>query len=121
VAGEHHVDEVERVCDSAVILGAGRVLAAGPLDDLRARVGGWHVEVVTGSDRLAAALTAVGATVHAEDGRLRVEGIDTAQPIRDAIADLGLGLVRLQRRRLSLEDVFLEAGVYDRPADAEQR
>ena len=31
-------------------------------------------------------------------------------PIRDAVADLGLALVRLERRRLSLEDVFLEAG-----------
>jgi hypothetical protein len=32
--------------------------------------------------------------------------------VRDMVATLGLALVRLERRRLTLEDVFLEAGVY---------
>jgi hypothetical protein len=42
--------------------------------------------------------------------------VASADVVRDAVADLGLGLVRLHRRRLSLEDVFLEAGVYDTTA-----
>jgi ABC-2 type transport system ATP-binding protein len=111
----HLLDEVERVCDGAVILGDGRVIASGALDDLRARVGGWLVEVEQGADRLAAALAAAGAAVTDEGRRLRVEGIASADPVRDAVAGLGLALVRLQRRRLSLEDVFLEAGMFDRP------
>jgi ABC-2 type transport system ATP-binding protein len=115
VLSSHLLDEVERVCDAAVILGEGRVLASGPLDSLRARVGGWHVEVEGSTEALEAALRAAGAEVRAEGVRLRVEGIATAEPIRDAVAQLGLGLVRLQRRRLSLEDVFLEAGVYGSP------
>jgi ABC-2 type transport system ATP-binding protein len=112
VLSSHLLDEVERVCDGAVILGDGRVLAQGPLDDLRARVGGWEVEVEAEEERLSAALTARGATVRRAGARLRIEGVEGADAIRDAVADLGLALVRLQRRRLSLEDVFLEAGVY---------
>jgi ABC-2 type transport system ATP-binding protein len=108
----HLLDEVERVCDGAVILVDGRVAAAGPLAELRTGVGGWYVEVEAGIDQLAAALQRAGATVTADGRRILVEGIDSAAVVRDIVANLGLGLVRLERRRLTLEDVFLEAGVY---------
>jgi ABC-2 type transport system ATP-binding protein len=108
----HLLDEVERVCDSAVILVDGRVAAAGPLDELRTGVGGWYVEVEAELEQLAAALRRAGATVTPDGRRILVEGVESAAIVRDAVADLGLGLVRLERRRLTLEDVFLEAGVY---------
>jgi ABC-2 type transport system ATP-binding protein len=108
----HLLDEVERVCDSAVILVDGRVAAAGPLDELRTGVGGWYVEVETGTEQLAEALRRAGTTVTPDGLRLLVEGIESAAVVRDTVAGLGLGLVRLERRRLTLEDVFLEAGVY---------
>jgi ABC-2 type transport system ATP-binding protein len=108
----HLLDEVERVCDSAVILVDGRVAAAGPLDELRTGVGGWYVEVETGTDQLADALRRAGTTVTPDGRRLLVEGIESAAVVRDTVAALGLGLVRLERRRLTLEDVFLDAGVY---------
>jgi len=108
----HLLDEVERVCDSAVILVDGRVAAAGPLDELRTGVGGWYVEVEAGTEQLAAALQRAGATVTPDGRRILVEGMESAAVVRDTVAALGLGLVRLERRRLTLEDVFLEAGVY---------
>jgi len=108
----HLLDEVDRVCDSAVILVDGRVAAAGPLDELRTGVGGWYVEVETGTEQLAAALQRVGAAVTPDGRRILVEQIETPLVVRDTVAALGLGLVRLERRRLTLEDVFLEAGVY---------
>jgi hypothetical protein len=43
-----------------------------------------------------------------------VEGTDDPHDLRDAVAGLGLGLVRLQRRRLRLEDVMLSSGLYDK-------
>jgi hypothetical protein len=57
-------------------------------------------------------LQLAGATVTPDNRRLLVEGLDDARAIRDALAELGLPLVRLERRRLSLEDVFLSAGMY---------
>ena len=108
----HLLDEVERVCDSAVILANGQVAAAGRLDDLRAGVGGWFVEVETGLEQLGAALVAAGLTVTPDGRRLLVEGPDAALAVRDAVAELGLALVRLERRRLTLEAVFLDAGLF---------
>ena len=116
VLSSHVLDEVERVCDAVVILGEGRLLAAGPLDQLRASVGGWVLEVDDGTEQLAAALRAQGLTVVPDGLRLVVEGTDDASVLRDAVAAGGLGLVRLQRRRLSLEDVMLSGGLYDRTA-----
>jgi ABC-2 type transport system ATP-binding protein len=108
----HLLDEVDRVCDSAVILVDGRVAAAGPLDELRTGVGGWYVEVEAGTEQLAAALLRAGVSVTPDGRRILVEGIESASVVRDMVATLGLALVRLERRRLTLEDVFLEAGVY---------
>jgi ABC-2 type transport system ATP-binding protein len=108
----HLLDEVERVCDAAVILVEGRVAAAGPLDELRTGVGGWFVEVESGHEQLAARLRQTGASATLDGRRLLVEQITSADVVRDCVAGLGLALVRLERRRLTLEDVFLEAGVY---------
>jgi ABC-2 type transport system ATP-binding protein len=111
----HLLDEVERVCDSAIVMAEGQVVASGPLDELRAGVGGWIVEVEDRTDDLATAAQAKGLGV-TRDGRALVLD-DVADPavIRDLVADGGLGLVRLQRRRLSLEDVLLGSGVYGDP------
>lgn len=106
VLSSHLLEEVERVCDGAVIIGDGRVLAAGPLDTLRARDQGWVVEVVDGSHLLATALAGAGAQVHADGHRLVVRGAGPAE-VQRAVAHLGLALVRLQPRRLTLEEVFL--------------
>ena len=117
VLSSHLLDEVERVCDAAVILGEGRVLASGPLDSLRARVGGWHVEVEGSTEALEAALQGRrrrGAAPRASASASRA--IATATPIRDAVARARRSVcVRLQRGACSLEDVFLEAGVYGSP------
>jgi ABC-2 type transport system ATP-binding protein len=108
----HLLDEVERVCDNAVILVEGQVAAAGTLDELRSGVGGWYVEVEAGAEQLVAALRRAGVSAEPDGRRLLVEGADAAVAVRDAVADLELALVRLERRRLTLEDVFLEAGLY---------
>ncbi len=106
VLSSHLLEEVERICDAAVILGSGRVVAAGPLDVLRGSGAGFIVEVAAGAEALARALAAAGGRVTPDGRRLRVEGVE-ATAIRDALADLGVPLVRLERRRLRLEDLFL--------------
>jgi ABC-2 type transport system ATP-binding protein len=108
----HLLDEVEKVCDSAVILADGRVAVSGSLDELRIRVGGWTVEVERGTTELVDSLRRAGVSASSDGSRVTIEGIATPEVLRDAVAHLGLALVRLERRRLSLEEVFLEAGVY---------
>jgi hypothetical protein len=49
-------------------------------------------------------------SVSRDGTKLIIEVIDDAQldTIRDVVADVGAGIRRLERRRRSLEDVFLE-------------
>lgn len=110
----HLLDEVERICDSAVIIGEGRTLASGSLDELRGTgETGVTIELDAPESEVAAfgsALSSQGFEVRVEGRHVTVEGdgdrvFDAA---RDACADAKLGIVRLNRRRLSLEDVFLE-------------
>ena len=106
----HLLEEVERVCDSVVILANGRVGHSGPLQDLGSAASGLKVELDSDPNPLAAALVARGAAAAVDGHSLIVSGVDSAPDlVRDLVADLGLGLRRLEPRRTTLEDVFIEA------------
>ena len=80
VLSSHLLEEVERVCDHAVIVGNRRILANGRLRDLTRRTDGIFVEVVDGVAELVAALQAGGATVEADGARLLVRSPHPHQP-----------------------------------------
>ncbi|MEM9566072.1 MAG: ABC transporter ATP-binding protein [Actinomycetota bacterium] len=112
VLSSHLLDEVQQICDGAVIIGDGRVLASGSLEELR---GGGSDIVVELED--AATVQPVVAGLQARDIAVTVDGrllVATGQDdrvfdiARDVCANAGAGITRLSRRRLSLEDVFLE-------------
>ena len=51
IFSSHQLDLVEDVCEDVVIIAKGRIVAAGPIDELKARSGRRHLEVeVAGSD-----------------------------------------------------------------------
>jgi ABC-2 type transport system ATP-binding protein len=102
VISSHHLEEVERICDSVVIVEGGVVTHAGSLADLRRGPEGLVVEVDERAEELAALLAERGLDVTVGAG---VDGDHNA--MRDAVADLGLGLRRLAPRGRTLEDVYL--------------
>ena len=110
VISSHHLQEAERICDAVVILGDGSVVRAGRLSELRGDSDRVVVVVDARTDDLAALLRDRGFDV-AELG----EGVSVAwdedvhDAIRDAVADLGVGLRRLGPERETLEDVYMEA------------
>ncbi|MEE9417300.1 MAG: ATP-binding cassette domain-containing protein, partial [Acidimicrobiales bacterium] len=105
----HLLEEVERVCSAAVILGDGALVASGSLDSLRGTTNGVVLEVDGSVDTVADLLTRAGLTVAVDGLRITVEGDDELMLdiVRDAVVEAGVGLRRLQPRRTSLEDVFL--------------
>src|SRR6188474_348656 len=108
IVASHLLGEIERVCDFLVAIDAGRLLRAAPLGSFTERTGVLAVEVEEGESELVAALVARGLQAVA-DGRTILVAIENDQPydlVRDAVADLGLPLVRLQQRRQRLEDLF---------------
>lgn len=114
VLSSHLLDEVERTCDSVVILSAGQVIASGSLSSLRRGSSGVVVELDQGVEAVQSALVEVGWAVQRTGSRLEVtasvEQEDQAfDAVRDAVANAGASVRRLHARRASLEEVFLGA------------
>ena len=109
----HLLGELERVCDTVVVLDGGRLLRSSSTADATAQRAVLAVEVDADPAELAAALRAAGLSVGG--GRtLEIALVDDLayDVVRDAVADLGLGLLRMERRRHSISELF-------RPADQE--
>ena len=108
----HLLEEVERVCDSVVILRDGVVAANGSIDELRGIGHGLTVDIDGDPGILADELARRDVSCHLDAARVLVDGEDdrTLDTIRDTLADLGLPLRSLTPRRRSLEDVFLGRG-----------
>jgi ABC-2 type transport system ATP-binding protein len=108
----HLLGEIERVCNYLVVIDGGHLLRQGPLGEFTAATGVLAVEVEGEAELLADRLRESGlrAEVDRRTVLVALEGDERAfDLIRDACAELSLGLVRLERRRQNLEDLFRPA------------
>ena len=116
VMSSHLLEEIERVCDDAVILSAGQVVASGAIAELTGSDRGLLVEVDERPDEVSRVLRAAGLTVEVDGNLLVVSGSEGGatdavhDQVRDALVLTGCGVRRLSNRTLSLEDVYLEVG-----------
>jgi ABC-2 type transport system ATP-binding protein len=111
VVSSHHLEEAERICDAVVIVEGGEVVHAGTLADIRQGPEGLLIEVDARADELASILSAHGFDVTVDGDVLLLAAADAAYDIvRDAVADLGVGLRRLGPRGRTLEDVYMGVG-----------
>jgi ABC-2 type transport system ATP-binding protein len=108
VVASHLLGEIERVCDHLVAVDAGRLIRSAPLTTFIERTGMLAVDVEEGAPALAAALVAAGLQAVADGRTVLVELLDDRpwDLVRDAVADLGLPLVRMEQRRRGLEELF---------------
>jgi ABC-2 type transport system ATP-binding protein len=114
VLSSHLLDEVERVCDGAVILADGAVVAAGTLDQLRGGADrGLVAELDSGLDvfvdwmeRAGCEVRVDGSRILVARGRARPEH-DLFDLARDAAVAAKAEVRRLGPQTVSLEDVFL--------------
>jgi ABC-2 type transport system ATP-binding protein len=108
VMASHLLGEIERVCEYLVVIDGGHLMRSGPIRDFTATTGTLAVEVDGDGAALERKLVASGLKVHRE-GRLvllALEDDSLYDLIRDTCDDLDLGLVRIERRRQTLEDIF---------------
>ena len=134
----HLLEEVERVCDHAVIVGNRRIVADGRLRDLTRRTDGIVVEVVDGLEELVTTLRGRGVSVEPNGPGILVRSLGPpadppatfptanggpgtgerpdiddawlADVVRDSLAESGAGLRRMAPRRVTLEEVYMEVG-----------
>jgi len=111
----HLLGELERISDHVVVIDGGRLLRSSATTDFMHATQSLAVEVGEPRDGrpvdAAEALTQRGLQVRA-DGRLLLVDVspgafdETVDRIRDTVADLGLGLVRMEQRRHHIAEIF---------------
>ncbi|MGH2776493.1 MAG: ABC transporter ATP-binding protein [Actinomycetota bacterium] len=108
----HLLGELERVCDHIVVIDGGRLLRASSTKDVTAVSQVVVVEVDGPMEELAALLQTAGLTVRVIGRLLEVELRDDSayDVVRDTVVRAGLGLVRMERRRHRMAEIFATAG-----------
>jgi ABC-2 type transport system ATP-binding protein len=108
VISTHLMGDVERACDSVIVLDAGRLLRAGPVSGFTEETETLEVELVEGAAAVAQMLVGRGLDPRLDGGRLTLERVsgEAYDALRDAIVESGALLYRLAPSRHSLADVF---------------
>jgi len=105
----HLLAETERLCDRVAVLGNGKVLREGRLEELARGGARWGVRFAPGAD--AGALGAAGFTAAGSEGQYHVEAADAAglNAALDKARAAGALLVELKRDGQDLESVLASA------------
>jgi len=108
----HLLPDVEHVCDHIMVMGRGKLLAKGRIDEMKARFESvYQVRVKREQEAFAHELQRVGCRTNAEDDALEVVTPDGVGPdlIWRTAAQTGKQIRYLRPRRSTLEEVFLKA------------
>ena len=108
IVASHLLGEIERVCDHLFAIDAGHLIRSAPLTTFTERTGVLAIDVEEGAAALVDALKAAGLDAVADGRTVLIELVDDRpwDLVRDAVADLGLALVRIEQRRRGLEELF---------------
>jgi ABC-2 type transport system ATP-binding protein len=118
LVSSHLLGELEQICDHVVIVESGRLLRSSTVASFTQSSGVLTVEVEEGGDALAQRLTDLGLRVSPAGRFLHVDvtGGGIYDVVRDSVVELDLCLVRMERQRHRIEDIFTESP--ESPADA---
>src|SRR3954452_2416421 len=104
----HRMSEMAQTADQLLVIGRGRIIAAGPVQEVIDSVAGGAVRVRSprASD-LATALAADGATVTSPEAEMLEVSGTTAEHVGEVAFRNGLLLHELSPRRASLEEAYM--------------
>ncbi|MDQ3850593.1 MAG: ATP-binding cassette domain-containing protein [Actinomycetota bacterium] len=109
LVSSHALLEVEQTADEVVVIGAGRLVAQGPIEDLVAGDEQPARVRTPRPDELRAALEADGATIMSDEARdVLLVRHSTLERIGTLAAEHGIALFELTRETQTLEERFLE-------------
>jgi ABC-2 type transport system ATP-binding protein len=112
----HLLDEVEKICDAAAIVDRGRIVTQGPIAELAQGGEGARHELIVGVDDVERALETLAGEALVHEARRSDEGLrvvltgdpQSAAGVNAALVRAGVGVLRLEPVRQSLERRFLE-------------
>jgi ABC-2 type transport system ATP-binding protein len=108
MVASHLLGEIEQICDHLVAIDGGRLLRTDSVSSITQASSVLLVEVDEGLPELLAELARRGLAPFGYQRGLLVEvnGPEAYDAIRDAVADLGLPLTRMEQRRHRIEELF---------------
>jgi ABC-2 type transport system ATP-binding protein len=108
VVASHLLGELEQICDHIVAVEGGKLLRADTITSFTQVSQVLAIEVEDGVGLLLDELTRRGLRPVPQDRALLVQltGDSTYDEVRDAVADLGLPLNRMEQRRHRIEELF---------------
>src|SRR6266567_975741 len=112
VVASHLLGEIEQICDQLVVIDGGKLLRSDTMTSFTQVSQVLVIEVDEGTAALQAELAARGLAPR-RSGRgllVRIDGDVTYDAVRDAVADLGLPLNRLEQQRRRVEELFRDTG-----------
>jgi ABC-2 type transport system ATP-binding protein len=114
IVTSHLLGELERVCGGIVVIDGGRLLRHSTTASVTALTPTVVIEVEGDQTALLARLREAGVAARSEGRLLHADGSDDTvhDLVRDTVAELGLGLVRMERQRHRMTEIFT-----DSPAD----
>ncbi len=120
ILSSHILAEVQQACDSVSIIGHGKMLASGSVDEVIGESGRGVRVVLDDLDEGLAILTRHDFVVRRQEASLVVDNVIDATPITRALAESGHFVSELTPLRDDLESVFLDltGGASDRGGEA---
>ena len=108
LVSSHLLGEIEQICDHLVVIDAGRLLRSDSMASFTQVSQVLLVEVDEGTALLETELADRGLRPVRDERALLVQiaSDETYDRVRDAVADLGLPLNRLEQRRRRVEELF---------------
>jgi ABC-2 type transport system ATP-binding protein len=101
------MSEMAVSADQIIVIGRGRFITAGSVDELTASANGSVLVRTTAPEKLRSLLTAATAIETLNDGALSVAGL-TSEAIGELAFANGIILHELTPQRASLEEVFMD-------------
>src|SRR5215472_15013708 len=108
MVASHLLGEIEQICDHLIAIDGGRLLRAATMSSFTQASQVLAIEVDEGVDLLADELARRGLDPvrHERELLVRIASDATFDAVRDAVADLGLPLNRMEQRRHRVEELF---------------
>jgi ABC-2 type transport system ATP-binding protein len=109
LVSSHLLAEIDQMATSVGVIHSGRLLFQGPIDDLRARSRG-HVRIEVDRPDVALPLAGGLPLVAAEAGALVLDSLVPGDAARlvSALVGGGVAVYRVEERKRTLEEIFLE-------------
>jgi ABC-2 type transport system ATP-binding protein len=109
----HYLDEADQLADQVVVIDHGRVIAAGPLSELKASIGQDVIEVVVSDPEQLSVAALIVAQVTSGQARQELTGQRVTAPAPGGPGQLGEAIALLAAASIAVDEIGLRRPTLD--------